>query len=521
MIVIQEAEEAAKKENRQDAARNYASSKLKILEDGILPVLAPFVLFALAYISYKYIKAAYIKEFLAVLSTALGLVFALIIAMVKCNERTRAFIEKRLIKWYEMKHTGGTARKIYAALLVVVLAAPFVFATMKPPGDRGLVWSDWADHLPTDINGENSAIECKLQYRSARLYRVEGENPQEEGYTILRTEYGEGYGDYTWVDSPTSEDESIEVSSDVVEYQYLRKVEYLPDRPGLYNSIPPKYVPYWTDIWKGKPLATRYGSRPRRRIDICYKINEWSEFTDGPLLPNDETIVNTRMQYRYAETENGRVAANSSMDNFLTSSADYTGRFADVDDANAWYGAKNSDALRTVSELGIFLPDSELRFHPDDPITIGQAIRAAVMIHRIYHGCAALLDENNGQYQVYADYAAENGIIARGEFPDLSKTAARQELAYILSGSLPEEELPERTSAGVISDMDSRYYDCVLGLAKAGVVNLDNGNKFHPEDPASRAQTASMIDRLIYPEHRVGRGSQRSAAAEPHRSGQQ
>lgn len=391
-------------------------------------------------------------------------------------------------------------------------------ASTQPIGDgfveeefvvEDLVWSGWVDHLPSNINGENSAILCKLQYRSVPVHRIEDGKPQEEGYTILRTEYGAGYGNYTWRSSPISENESIEVTTRT-QYKYQRKVEFVPPSTGGIYIIPePKYEEYWTTTRQGTPLATssQYGSRPRHRIDYCYSADEWGEFADEPLLPDDETVVNTRMVYCYAETKNGRVAANSSMDNFPVFSVDYTGRFADVDDANAWYGAQKSDVLRTVCELDILLPDGNMRFHPDDPVTIGQAIRAAVMIQRLYQGSAALLGENNGQYQSYVSYAEENGIIARGEFVDLSKSATRQELAYILSGSLPAEELQERVTIGAISDMDSRFYDYALGLAKAGVVNLGNGNVFRPNDTASRAEVASMIDRLIYPDHRVGRSS--------------
>lgn len=390
-------------------------------------------------------------------------------------------------------------------------------ASTQPIGDgtvekefvaEELVWSDWIDHLPADVSGENSAILCKLQYRSAPVHRIEDGKPQEEGFTVLRTEYGAGYGNYTWRSSPISESESIEVTVSK-KYQYQRKIEFVPDRPGIYIIPEPTYETYWTTTWEGTPIATsyQYGSRPRHRVDYCYSADEWSEFSDEPILLNDETVVNTRMLYCYAETKNGQVAVNSSMENFPVFSVDYTGRFADVDDTNAWYGAQKSDVLRTVCELGILLPDGNMRFHPDDPITVGQAVRAAVMIQRLYQGSAALLGENNGQYQSYVSYAEENGIIARGEFVDLSKSATRQELAYILSGSLPAEELQERVTIGAISDMDSRFYDYALGFAKAGVVNLGNGNVFRPNDTASRAEVASMIDRLIYPDHRVGRSS--------------
>ena len=45
-----------------------------------------------------------------------------------------------------------------------------------------------------------------------------------------------------------------------------------------------------------------------------------------------------------------------------------------------------------------------MNFRPEDPVTLGQVIRAAVMIHRIYTGSTQLLSENNGDYQCYLDY---------------------------------------------------------------------------------------------------------------------
>ena len=380
------------------------------------------------------------------------------------------------------------------------------------PARPELVWSEWADVLPEGIAGADSAIEAKLQYRTAPLIRTVNEERREaDGFHLERQEYGDFGGWSSWQNSYVASSETREVrtqgggstwsgwsdwSQTPVSSNSSRQVETRTRDIGL--SIVTEYR-YRTLTGS----STRYSYRDRSIIRWYYNSNEWSEFGDEAIPCGDDHTVNYRMVYRYASSEDGRFGE-ASMENFPVFDADYRGRFADVDDETAWYGAGKSDILRTVCELGLLLPDTRMSFHPDDGVTAGQAIRAAVIVNRVYNGCAGLLCANNGNYQPYADYAVANGIVQRGEFPDLTQQLTRQELAYILSRALPEAELVQTTEIGIITDVDTgAYFDGVLKLARAGVVSIGADGAFRPNDPASRVQAASMLDRLVYPQHRA------------------
>ena len=372
-----------------------------------------------------------------------------------------------------------------------------------------LMWSEWAASLPEGTELENSAIEARLEYRSTPLYQAEGEAELPEGSVLFDSSYGE-FGEWSdW------QSDYIE-SNDSTEVETRSNSVYVPAtgwtrtrlsgsnverREISYNNRTTTVTEYRRKA--GYTTVTQYRSRVRELIRVFFNPDEWSDYSATPIRQNEGILVNYRMQYRSAMVQGGRVAE-PSIENFPVFTEDYTARFRDVDD-DAWFGANKSDILRTVSELGILLPDSYMRFYPDRNITTGQVIRAAVMINRIYHGYTGLLGENNGDYQIYADYAVSAGIIRQGELTDLAKDATRQEMAYIFYNSLPESEIASKRHIEAITDMDMgyRYYDCALAMAEAGIISLNGNDEYRPEDTATRAEAASIINKLIYPEHRA------------------
>ena len=374
--------------------------------------------------------------------------------------------------------------------------------------ETGLKWSEWAGALPAGVTSKKSVIEVKLQYRSVPLGRVSGNEEIPEGATLFETAYGE-YGEWSgWRDGSAVGDESTEVELQTIS-RYTPASQWSQTKPQGSN-IEKREISYnnrTTTVTEYRRKAsynyvTQYRSRTRQAVKYYYQGTEWSDFSDNLVEQAEDILVNYRMQYRYAPVETGQVLE-PSMGNFPVFSGNYAGRFRDVDD-NAWYGANQSGILRTVNELGILLPDEYMRFSPEKNATVGQIIRAGVMINRIYNGYTGLLGENNGNYQIYSDYAIEQGIIRKGEFSDLTKEATRQEMAYILYNSLPEDIFVAKKEIDMISDMDMgyRYYDCALAMAEAGIINLKENNEYRPEETATRAEVASIIDKLIYPEHR-------------------
>ena len=89
---------------------------------------------------------------------------------------------------------------------------------------------------------------------------------------------------------------------------------------------------------------------------------------------------------------------------------------------------------------------------------------------------------------------------------ELEREATRQEMAYLFSRALPEEELKaERKEITEITDMDKSdaYYAYALLLARANVITLQRDGTFKPQEGATRAQLASIVDKLVYPQHRT------------------
>ena len=192
------------------------------------------------------------------------------------------------------------------------------------------------------------------------------------------------------------------------------------------------------------------------------------------------------------------------MDHFKLSDRNYAKHYADVDDTK-WYGAGKSGAIQTANELAIFLPDAQMNFRPDDGVTVGELIRAAVILYRTYHGWTGLLCENDGGAALYAEYAEKAGLIGAGEFSDLEKAADRAEMADILRRALPDGELEPLREIASVADMEkgSAGYDSVRALAAAGVISAGPDKAFKPDAAATRAQTAALIDKLVHPEERT------------------
>lgn len=378
---------------------------------------------------------------------------------------------------------------------------------------QALNWTDWTDTLPQGITGNEYAIECRQVYRSTELLSLTdtNEKPGDE-YQFFDSNYGEWGGWSGWQLGAIA-------ASDTVEVQVKSEQKWVdvPKSSMDLRNIPAGVTYVAVPVGNNSYRATRYEwvesilegtnyyyNYRTREVSSRY-INDanWSPFTESLIPQEDGKIVNMKMQYRYAVLPEGAVQ-NPSMDNFAISNSDYSRHYFDIPD-DAWYSPQNNSQLQTVDELGILIPDSYMRFRPDEQITIGQLIRAAVIINRIYNGYPGLICENDGQYQAYADYAVQAGMILKGEFPDLARDATRQEMAYVLSQAIPEEYMTAINDIESITDMDMsrKYYDYALTMARAGIISVEDGNVFHPEESATRAQTAAMIEKLVHPSSRT------------------
>lgn len=108
-------------------------------------------------------------------------------------------------------------------------------------------------------------------------------------------------------------------------------------------------------------------------------------------------------------------------------------------------------------------------------------------------------------YDMYLDYASDNGICSLSDFDSFTRNITRAELAYLLAAALPEEYFAPINSVSAIPDVDKNdyYADTLLMLYRAGVVLGSDGGKYKPGDDIKRNETAAIIGRVALPENRV------------------
>ena len=190
------------------------------------------------------------------------------------------------------------------------------------------------------------------------------------------------------------------------------------------------------------------------------------------------------------------------MDNFQITQTYASGQFADVSDG-AWY----AQSVKTAYELGLVQGVSDTAFNPSGSITIGSTIALAARLHSIYTTGSASFTQGSPWYQVYVDYAVQNGILTSGQFADYNANATRRQFAGILAKAMPAEALAAVNTVedGAIPDVvaGSLNYNEIYTLYRAGILTgNDAAGTFAPETTIDRASVAAIVSRMADPELR-------------------
>lgn len=198
----------------------------------------------------------------------------------------------------------------------------------------------------------------------------------------------------------------------------------------------------------------------------------------------------------------GAAFAAESMDNFKTGRTYADGQFTDVS-PGSWYAG----SVESAYELGLVSGTSQTTFDPNGSITVGSALALACRLHSIYYTGTADFVQGSPWYQVYVDYAVENGIIADGRYSDYNAAATRRQFAAILAQALPGSALTaiNEIEPGAIPDVavGSSDYEAVYALYQAGVLTgSDKQGSFLPEATIDRASVAAIVARMALPGQR-------------------
>ncbi len=175
------------------------------------------------------------------------------------------------------------------------------------------------------------------------------------------------------------------------------------------------------------------------------------------------------------------------------------GQFADVA-GDDWF---NPNVVWGY-ELGLIKGTSSTTFSPKKNITIAETITLAARLHKIYNDGYEDFVQGDPWFQVYVDYAAENGIIDRDDYSDYDAKATRAQFAYILAAAFPDSALEEFNDVayGDIPDVTGEEYygPDVYKLYRAGVLTGNDGyGTFSPDNNIKRSEVAAIVTRMAIP----------------------
>lgn len=240
--------------------------------------------------------------------------------------------------------------------------------------------------------------------------------------------------------------------------------------------------------------------------DLANLIGEITQGEDGwsisinpgvPYIPNSSW--HAPEEPSTAPTE--PVKTDTKLSNFKKVNTYRTGMFSDVSEQD-WF-AKN---VKAVYEYGLMNGNGD-KFNPRNNITLAQALAIACRLHSIAQTGEASFKQGSPWYQVYLDYARENGISGVENVQDYNVPATRRDVAKLLAGAMPDALTPKNNiGSKAIPDVPEGAdgYAEIQLLYQSGVAGGDSTNHaYQPDEAISRAEVAAMTARMVDPSLRL------------------
>ncbi len=189
------------------------------------------------------------------------------------------------------------------------------------------------------------------------------------------------------------------------------------------------------------------------------------------------------------------------LDNFQ-SHGSYNDPFTDVN-----YGDWFYENVRSAYLYGLMAGTGNGRFNVLGKVTVAEAVTVAARLHSIFYtGSENFVQSGDVWYQVYVDYAQNNGIMTH-TYDDFTRPATRWEFAELLAHAFPADALPaiNDISWGAIPDVDTSapWAEAVYRLYRAGILTgVDSSGSFQPDASISRAEIAALVTRMAVPDLR-------------------
>ncbi|MBQ9647318.1 MAG: S-layer homology domain-containing protein [Oscillospiraceae bacterium] len=190
--------------------------------------------------------------------------------------------------------------------------------------------------------------------------------------------------------------------------------------------------------------------------------------------------------------------------------AAYDGQFADLADVNPVF----LPYIAASYEYGLFA-GRDNGFAPHADVTVAELLTLSARLRAAYAGeTIPAAAEGEVWYLPYVVYLAERGLLGLSP-ADYDASATRAELAGIFALSLPEDCFDNRNalivtdayaSGDYITDVDeyTPYQPQILWLYRQGVLaGMDAFGSYWPDEPASRAEVAAVVTRMVDPSLRI------------------
>lgn len=198
----------------------------------------------------------------------------------------------------------------------------------------------------------------------------------------------------------------------------------------------------------------------------------------------------------------GFALAEEGLSNFKPVNDYAPGTFTDLDESYWGYSG-----VTASYELGLIRGNSDSTFGAEGNVKVCEVVALAARLHSIYHTGGENFAQGDPWYQVYYDYAVENGIISKGQYLASAENAAfRYQVAEIMDAALPAAAMETINSIpyGSIPDVDATSAGYIYRLYRAGILTgKTQAGDFCPSETVLRGEIAAMTARMAKPELRV------------------
>lgn len=319
---------------------------------------------------------------------------------------------------------------------------------------------------------------------------------------------------------------NVSVTTDKKEYLQGQSVKITPSATGM------NFYTIRIEDGNGTVVFSDYSGTLKESLNYTptkageYKVyisacNDWEHYTDANCSftvkrsgndkeeASDETGNNQSAEeikpIEQIEEEKPDIEDKAYSFRFPRTNVYHQDQFDDVK-ANQWFTQTVADAF----EMGLVKGMSATEFSPYGDVTVAEAVTMAARIHKIYTSGTEDFSSNGGMwYQVYLDYAYENGVISRAYYnSDVSQKATRAQFAEIFASAMDDKGLyPISTVAdNAIPDvkMTATYANDVYKLYRAGILaGNDTLGTFSPNTYITRAEASAILARMADTNNRL------------------